>query len=55
MYNNLWHTEAIRFSRGTAWEQPPQDLASYLYKNRIVYLGMFLYLQFDDEKNPFIL
>lgn len=55
----------IPFSRGTAWEQPPPDLASYLYKNRIVYLGMslvpsvtellvaeFLYLQYDDDKKP---
>lgn len=58
----------IPFSRGTAWEQPPPDLASYLYKNRIVYLGMslvpsvtelmvaeFLYLQYEDEKKPIYL
>ncbi|KAL3649724.1 ATP-dependent Clp protease proteolytic subunit-related protein 4, chloroplastic [Castilleja foliolosa] len=58
----------IPFSRGSAWEQPPPDLASYLYKNRIVYLGMslvpsvtelilaeFLYLQYEDEKKPIYL
>nr|CAD1830142.1 unnamed protein product [Ananas comosus var. bracteatus] len=33
-------TMVIPFLRGSAWEQPPPDLASYLYKNRIVYLGM---------------
>ncbi|KAL5551339.1 hypothetical protein UlMin_001515, partial [Ulmus minor] len=55
----------IPFSRGSAWEQPPPDLASYLYKNRIVYLGMslvpsvtelilaeFLYLQYEDAEKP---
>lgn len=58
----------IPFSRGSAWEQPPPDLASYLYKNRIVYLGMslvpsvtelilaeFLYLQYEDDKKPIYL
>lgn len=61
-------TMVIPFSRGSAWEQPPPDLASYLYKNRIVYLGMslvpsvtelilaeFLYLQYEDEKKPIYL
>ncbi|XP_004508959.1 ATP-dependent Clp protease proteolytic subunit-related protein 4, chloroplastic [Cicer arietinum] len=61
-------TMVIPFSRGTAWEQPPPDLASYLYKNRIIYLGMslvpsvtelmvaeFLYLQYDDENKPIYL
>ncbi|XP_074264743.1 ATP-dependent Clp protease proteolytic subunit-related protein 4, chloroplastic-like [Silene latifolia] len=61
-------TMVIPFSRGSAWEQPPPDLASYLYKNRIVYLGMslvpsvtelilaeFLYLQFEDEEKPIYL
>ncbi|KAI7994650.1 hypothetical protein LOK49_LG11G02268 [Camellia lanceoleosa] len=61
-------TMVIPFSRGSAWEQPPPDLASYLYKNRIVYLGMslvssvtelilaeFLYLQYEDEENPIYL
>ncbi|CAI8609516.1 unnamed protein product [Vicia faba] len=61
-------TMVIPFSRGTAWEQPPPDLASYLYKNRIIYLGMclvpavtelmvaeFLYLQYEDEKKPIYL
>lgn len=55
----------IPFTRGNAREQPPPDLASYLFKNRIVYLGMslvpsvtelmvaeFLYLQYDDDKKP---
>ncbi|PWA42548.1 ATP-dependent Clp protease proteolytic subunit-related protein 4, chloroplastic [Artemisia annua] len=28
-------TMVIPFSRGSAWEQPPPDLASYLYKERI--------------------
>ncbi|KAK8948171.1 hypothetical protein KSP40_PGU014707 [Platanthera guangdongensis] len=61
-------TMVIPFLRGSAWEQPPPDLASYLYKNRIVYLGMslvpsvtelmlaeFLYLQYEDEKKPIYL
>ncbi|XP_027183223.1 ATP-dependent Clp protease proteolytic subunit-related protein 4, chloroplastic-like isoform X2 [Coffea eugenioides] len=61
-------TTVIPFSRGSAWEQPPPDLASYLYKNRIVYLGMslvpsvtelilaeFLYLQYEDEQKPIYL
>ncbi|KAL5973810.1 ATP-dependent Clp protease proteolytic subunit-related protein 4, chloroplastic [Asimina triloba] len=60
--DNLW---VIPFRRGNAWEQPPPDLASYLYKNRIIYLGMslvpsvtelmlaqFLYLQFEDMSKP---
>ena len=34
--------QVVPFLRGTAWEQPPPDLASFLYKNRIVYLGMCL-------------
>ncbi|KAL4199692.1 hypothetical protein AMTRI_Chr03g52470 [Amborella trichopoda] len=58
-------TMVIPFLRGNAWEQPPPDLASYLYKNRIVYLGMslvpsvtelilaeFLYLQYEDAEKP---
>ncbi|GLT91138.1 hypothetical protein SLE2022_090410 [Rubroshorea leprosula] len=58
-------TNVIPFTKGSAWEQPPPDLASYLFKNRIVYLGMplvpsvtelmmaeFLYLQYEDEKKP---
>ncbi|KAI9089222.1 hypothetical protein K1719_029501 [Acacia pycnantha] len=58
-------TMVIPFVRGSAWEQPPPDLASYLFKNRIVYLGMclvpavtelmmaeFLYLQYEDEEKP---
>ncbi|XP_057417945.1 ATP-dependent Clp protease proteolytic subunit-related protein 4, chloroplastic [Lotus japonicus] len=61
-------TMVIPFSRGSAWEQPPPDLASYLYKNRIVYLGMslvpsvtelilaeFLYLQYEDDQKPIYL
>ncbi|KAH7514270.1 hypothetical protein FEM48_Zijuj11G0070900 [Ziziphus jujuba var. spinosa] len=61
-------TMVIPFSRGSAWEQPPPDLASYLFKNRIVYLGMslvpsvtelilaeFLYLQYEDEQKPIYL
>ncbi|KAM0934571.1 putative endopeptidase Clp [Dioscorea sansibarensis] len=61
-------TMVIPFLRGTAWEQPPPDLASYLYKNRIVYLGMslvpsvtelilaeFLYLQYEDAEKPIYL
>ncbi|XP_040989469.1 ATP-dependent Clp protease proteolytic subunit-related protein 4, chloroplastic-like [Juglans microcarpa x Juglans regia] len=61
-------TMVIPFSRGSAWEQPPPDLASYLYKNRIVYLGMslvpsvtelilaeFLYLQYEDVDKPIYL
>ncbi|XP_065856884.1 ATP-dependent Clp protease proteolytic subunit-related protein 4, chloroplastic [Euphorbia lathyris] len=58
----------IPYTRGSAWEQPPPDLASYLYRNRIVYLGMslvpsvtelilaeFLYLQYEDEEKPIYL
>ncbi|KAK7330826.1 hypothetical protein VNO77_25030 [Canavalia gladiata] len=61
-------TMVIPFKRGSAWEQPPPDLASYLYKNRIVYLGMvlvpavsellvaeFLHLQYDDYEKPIYL
>ncbi|KAK2356375.1 ATP-dependent Clp protease proteolytic subunit 2, mitochondrial [Trifolium repens] len=61
-------TMVIPFARGNAWEQPPPDLASYLYKNRIIYLGMslvpsvtelmvaeFLYLQYDDATKPIYL
>lgn len=61
-------TMVIPFLRGSAWEQPPPDLASYFYKNRIVYLGMslvpsvtelilaeFLYLQYEDEQKPIYL
>ena len=77
IYCPLWPTQCwsfvftlqvIPFSRGSAWEQPPPDLASYLYKNRIVYLGMslvpsvtelilaeFLYLQYEDEEKPIYL
>jgi ATP-dependent Clp protease protease subunit len=58
-------SQVIPFLRGTAFEQPPPDLASFLYKNRIVYLGMclvpsvtelmlaeFLYLQYEDAEKP---
>ncbi|XP_052143254.1 ATP-dependent Clp protease proteolytic subunit-related protein 4, chloroplastic [Oryza glaberrima] len=58
----------VPFLRGAAWQQPPPDLASFLYKNRIVYLGMclvpsvtelmlaeFLYLQYDDAEKPIYL
>ncbi|KAF5734254.1 hypothetical protein HS088_TW16G00701 [Tripterygium wilfordii] len=58
----------IPFQKGSALEQPPPDLASYLYKNRIVYLGMslvpsvtelilaeFLYLQYEDAEKPIYL
>ncbi|XP_027920914.1 ATP-dependent Clp protease proteolytic subunit-related protein 4, chloroplastic [Vigna unguiculata] len=61
-------TMVIPYSSGSAWEQPPPDLASYLYKNRIVYLGMslvpsvtelilaeFLYLQYEDDDKPIYL
>ncbi|WZZ79279.1 hypothetical protein YC2023_099851 [Brassica napus] len=56
------------FSKGSAHEQPPPDLALYLFKNRVVYLGMslvpsvtelilaeFLYLQYEDEEKPIYL
>lgn len=65
---NVLFIQVIPFSRGSAWEQPPPDLASYLYKNRIVYLGMslvpsvtelilaeFLYLQYEDAEKPIYL
>lgn len=57
----------IPFSGDPSQEHPP-DLASYLFKNRIVYLGMslvpsvtelilaeFLYLQYEDEDKPIYL
>ncbi|KAK9213831.1 hypothetical protein WN944_005816 [Citrus x changshan-huyou] len=60
--------QVIPFTSGTAWEQPPPDLASYLYKNRIVYLGMsfvpsvtelilaeFIYPQYEDAEKPIYL
>ncbi|KAH0942203.1 hypothetical protein HID58_001840 [Brassica napus] len=63
-----FHQQVIPFSKGSAHEQPPPDLASYLFKNRIVYLGMslvpsvtelilaeFLYLQYEDEEKPIYL
>ncbi|KAK4262533.1 hypothetical protein QN277_028082 [Acacia crassicarpa] len=61
-------TMVIPYTKGTAWEQPPPDLASYIFKNRIVYLGMslvpsvtelmlaeFLYLQYEDVEKPIYL
>ncbi|KAI9174164.1 hypothetical protein LWI28_013038 [Acer negundo] len=61
-------TMVIPYQMGSAWEQPPPDLASYLFKNRIVYLGMslvpsvtelllaeFLYLQYEDADKPIYL
>ncbi|KAH0644093.1 hypothetical protein KY289_035067 [Solanum tuberosum] len=60
-------TMVIPFSGDPSQEHPP-DLASYLFKNRIVYLGMslvpsvtelilaeFLYLQYEDEDKPIYL
>ena len=57
--------QVIPFTSGTAWEQPPPDLASYL---RIVYLGMsfvpsvtelilaeFIYPQYEDAEKPIYL
>lgn len=68
IFSRYFCEQVIPFSRGSAWEQPPPDLASYLYKNRIVYLGMslvpsvtelilaeFLYLQYEDEEKPIYL
>ena len=50
---------------GDAASQPPPDLPSYLFKERIIYLGMtlvpsvtelilaeLLYLQYEDPKKP---
>uniref|UniRef100_A0A0C9QVF2 ATP-dependent Clp protease proteolytic subunit n=1 Tax=Wollemia nobilis TaxID=56998 RepID=A0A0C9QVF2_9CONI len=58
-------TMVIPFQRGSAWEQPPPDLPSYFFKERIVYLGMpllpsvsellhasFMYLAWDDPDKP---
>eukprot|EP00270_Netrium_digitus_P021768 TRINITY_DN952_c0_g1_i1.p1 TRINITY_DN952_c0_g1~~TRINITY_DN952_c0_g1_i1.p1 ORF type:complete len:345 (+),score=57.91 TRINITY_DN952_c0_g1_i1:124-1035(+) len=58
-------TMVIPFQRGEAFQQPPPDLPSYLFKNRIVFLGMslvpavtelimaeLLYLQYDDVSKP---
>ncbi|XP_015085152.1 ATP-dependent Clp protease proteolytic subunit-related protein 4, chloroplastic [Solanum pennellii] len=57
-------TMVIPFGGDPSQDHPP-DLASYLFKNRIVYLGMslvpsvtelilaeFLYLQYEDEDKP---
>lgn len=57
--------QVIPFQRGDATQQPPPDLPSYLFKNRIVFLGMslvpavtelimaeLLYLQYDDPEKP---
>ncbi|RAL54709.1 hypothetical protein DM860_001837 [Cuscuta australis] len=61
-------TMVIPFTRGNASTQPPPDLASYFFSNRIVYLGMslvpsvtelilaeFLYLQHEDLDKPIFL
>ncbi|CAH9137465.1 unnamed protein product, partial [Cuscuta epithymum] len=61
-------TMVIPFSEGSASDQPPPDLASYFFENRIVYLGMtlvpsvtelivaeFLYLQHEDADKPIFL
>jgi ATP-dependent Clp protease protease subunit len=58
-------TMVIPFQRGDATQQPPPDLPSYLFKNRIVFLGMslvpsvtelimaeLLYLQYEDPEKP---
>lgn len=58
-------TMVIPFQRGDARQQPPPDLPSYLFKNRIVFLGMslvpsvtelimaeLLYLQYEDPEKP---
>ncbi|KAG6542429.1 hypothetical protein Mapa_016119 [Marchantia paleacea] len=58
-------TMVIPFQRGDATQQPPPDLPSYLFKNRIVFLGMslvpsvtelimaeLLYLQYEDPDKP---
>eukprot|EP00271_Cylindrocystis_brebissonii_P006524 TRINITY_DN192_c0_g1_i1.p1 TRINITY_DN192_c0_g1~~TRINITY_DN192_c0_g1_i1.p1 ORF type:complete len:301 (+),score=51.85 TRINITY_DN192_c0_g1_i1:247-1149(+) len=58
-------TMVIPYQRGEATQQPPPDLPSYLFKNRIVFLGMslvpavtelimaeLLYLQYDDATKP---
>ncbi|CAI7782548.1 unnamed protein product [Closterium sp. NIES-54] len=55
----------IPFQKGEATQQPPPDLPSYLFKNRIVFLGMslvpsvtelimaeLLYLQYDSPEKP---
>lgn len=57
--------QVIPFQRGDATQQPPPDLPSYLFKNRIVFLGMslvpsvtelimaeLLYLQYEDPEKP---
>lgn len=58
-------TMVIPFQRGSAWEQPPPDLPSYFFKERIVYLGMpllpsvtellhasFMYLAWENPEKP---
>eukprot|EP00899_Mesostigma_viride_P018131 jgi/Mesvir1/26319/Mv22499-RA.1 len=55
----------IPMTQGEAFQQTPPDLPSYLFKERIVYVGMTLvpsvtelilaelmYLQWDDKKKP---
>ena len=59
------YMQVIPFQRGDARQQPPPDLPSYLFKNRIVFLGMslvpsvtelimaeLLYLQYEDPEKP---
>lgn len=60
--------QVIPYELGSADEQPPPDLPSYLFKNRIVYMGMslvpsvtelllaeFLYLEYEDPEKPIYL
>ena len=59
------YLQVIPFQKGEASQQPPPDLPSYLFKNRIVFLGMslvpsvtelimaqLLYLQYEDPVKP---
>eukprot|EP00245_Coleochaete_scutata_P007600 TRINITY_DN23081_c0_g1_i1.p1 TRINITY_DN23081_c0_g1~~TRINITY_DN23081_c0_g1_i1.p1 ORF type:complete len:327 (+),score=66.47 TRINITY_DN23081_c0_g1_i1:41-1021(+) len=58
-------TMVIPFQQGDATQQPPPDLPSYLFKNRIVFVGMslvpavtellmaeLLFLQYEDTNKP---
>jgi hypothetical protein len=58
--NGIIVVQIVPFLRGTAREQPPPDLASFLYNNRIMYLGMCLMpsvteimlAEYEDAENP---
>jgi hypothetical protein len=61
--NGIVVVQIVPFLRGTAREQPSPDLASFLYNNRIMYLGMCLMpsvmeimlAEYEDAEKPIYL